>query len=1212
LIYLILTKNKSISTRLDHTTKQELLKLQEFLYDLSARNPFIHAKVKNIHCLQTKKGKSLADLHKQAKFYQKEYGLDTTLLVHSYLSWKEPNKEEFYLSPFVYQTAKIISQRKIDREYRLEIDEGNMQLNPILRKSLGRFYDIHFPEDFEDIESLHESLIDQLSSKKSDIERLTSPEDAAGWAIVNYPSVGNFNYKKSLLGADYDVILEQNHSLANAFFSQGQINEISQDDLTEVVELDQSQRAALQFAQTNNLVIQGPPGTGKSQTIVGLIGSYLASGKKVLFVSQKRSALDVVRNRLKEIDLAHLAAYFNTEKDEKKSFYLNLKKSWEELRESGKTDIPKNNLRADLVDFYLSTYQIHDDRLGTSIFDLVKELSLKSADLRNRSLKGVVPSLADWKKEEDKLFRIEKQLQKHTASKSISTSFLINLNKAVFSELDPITKLDERLKTLITTLGTIVDLSERYNLTVNLKRFTQLSLACSILNMVNRSQLDILNEDSKSYKSFGNLAKKYHQIKLKVERAEQANKKWKNKPTKLEITELIDLLRHSNASRGILGILRRRNERLDWAFKDFDKNLSDIAKIQLLEELRNEWNLRTELQETELKLQQKYNVNAGHELDHILKLRNKLDELNKNVYMEILEHEQSEELIQSLSEIHPRIQDFNHLCRFIFNEVSKDRLSSLKLNLEQMARDIDGMRLLLPELQQYFKLPKLIRAFLKENPGNIEELTVAVAQHNLIEVTRLKTMFDELSGNALETELKRLIHEERIERQFNAKAIREKYKNGILDVDKLLTTPASKLKGDDKELKKRLKAQQRILMHEIAKSKQHMPIKEFIRNCWEILTAVHPVWIMNPLSVSERLPCFAEMFDVVIYDESSQIPLEDAVPSAHRAKQIIVVGDSKQMPPSSFFRTSNNSMTLLDQVESIFPKKMLKWHYRSEHPGLISFSNNHFYDNELLVLPPVDHHNPFDYHFIEGEFKDGKNITEAKAIADHISKTPVNPEQIGIIAFSKDQELEIRKQLSVKKINVENLLIRNLENVQGVERDHIIISVGYSKNEDGVLRMNFGPVNQESGSNRLNVLFTRSKKKISLFTSIKSSDFGLSDNYGVNCLKDYLSFVENFDTKIVGESSSFIELPEHIAYYGHQNGSSVDCFIDHFNASALLVDPCINEDNNADLYTIYNVMNRRFKSVKILLSQDRYHSSSRFENELTEFFKKKAPVNDRG
>ena len=254
------------------------------------------------------------------------------------------------------------------------------------------------------------------------------------------------------------------------------------------------------------------------------------------------------------------------------------------------------------------------------------------------------------------------------------------------------------------------------------------------------------------------------------------------------------------------------------------------------------------------------------------------------------------------------------------------------------------------------------------------------------------------------------------------------------------TKPAD-AKPADKKSKQNYKDEKRILLHELNKNQQHLSINQLAENCNTILAALQPVWIMNPLSVAQHLPCEREIFDVIIFDEASQIPLEDALPGIYRSAQLIVVGDSQQMPPGQFFSTNSDVKTLLDQASFAFQNVMLKGHYRSEHPSLIEFSNRTFYENELVTIPPLTNDPAIELKKVDGIFTENKNLIEAKAIADHYKHLlKKGVEDIGIIAFSREQQNEIERQIQLLKITPnEKLVLRNLENVQGIEKEIILI-----------------------------------------------------------------------------------------------------------------------------------------------------------------------------
>ena len=197
------------------------------------------------------------------------------------------------------------------------------------------------------------------------------------------------------------------------------------------------------------------------------------------------------------------------------------------------------------------------------------------------------------------------------------------------------------------------------------------------------------------------------------------------------------------------------------------------------------------------------------------------------------------------------------------------------------------------------------------------------------------------------------------------------------------------------------------------KKQRHAALKTSFENAKNLLLDVFPIWMMNPLTVSESLPCVANLFDVVVFDESSQVPLEDAIPSVFRSKQLIVVGDDQQMPPSRFFASAQDEVkTILDQSMEVGPCEMLKWHYRSKHPNLIEFSNRTFYRNELVCLPPSINGQAVEVIHVDGNYQAGKNTNECKAIAKYYSALNASQfEKIAIICFLRNRKKQFEKSL---------------------------------------------------------------------------------------------------------------------------------------------------------------------------------------------------------
>ena len=336
-----------------------------------------------------------------------------------------------------------------------------------------------------------------------------------------------------------------------------------------------------------------------------------------------------------------------------------------------------------------------------------------------------------------------------------------------------------------------------------------------------------------------------------------------------------------------------------------------------------------------------------------------------------------------------------------------------------------------------------------------------------------------------------------------------------------------------------------VLNGELAKKRAHLPIRVLLEKAGPAIQQLKPVFMMAPLSVAQFLKPGAVDFDLLVMDEASQIEPVDALGAVARVKQLVVVGDERQLPPTAFFkkltgedeREDDDDLTLQARdAESILdlclakgaPYRLLSWHYRSKHQSLIAVSNREFYDNRLFIVPsPYDaiagmglkfhkHDKPYD--------KYGKNPGEAevivKAILDHAERNP--SETLGVATFSVEQRSEILQQLEKARRSrpdlesffsadsVEPFFVKNLENIQGDERDVIFISATYGRNSEGVLNQRFGPLNREGGERRLNVLISRAKLRCEVFCNFSGADIDLerSPSRGIAALKMYLTFAE--------------------------------------------------------------------------------------------------------
>jgi very-short-patch-repair endonuclease len=338
-----------------------------------------------------------------------------------------------------------------------------------------------------------------------------------------------------------------------------------------------------------------------------------------------------------------------------------------------------------------------------------------------------------------------------------------------------------------------------------------------------------------------------------------------------------------------------------------------------------------------------------------------------------------------------------------------------------------------------------------------------------------------------------------------------------------------------------------VLAREAVKKRRQMPLRNLFKAIPNLLFRLKPCMLMSPLSVSQFLGPELMRFDIVVFDEASQIVPEDAIAAIYRGKTVVVAGDNRQLPPTPFFQKSLADETDWDETtedievfDSILeeclgidlPTKTLRWHYRSKHEGLIAFSNQRFYDGRLVTFPSV--HSSSEtlgvkwIHVPDGVYDRGgrrDNLREADVVADlvfeHFQKYP-REKTLGVVTLSLAQkeavedaiELKLKERPEYERFfgedRLQGFFVKNLETVQGDERDVIILSIGYGRDQQGRMTMTFGPLNKSGGERRLNVAITRAREKVILVSSIRSSDIDLeaSKASGVLTLYHYLDYAE--------------------------------------------------------------------------------------------------------
>ncbi|HSI10334.1 MAG TPA: AAA domain-containing protein, partial [Rariglobus sp.] len=535
-------------------------------------------------------------------------------------------------------------------------------------------------------------------------------------------------------------------------------------------------------------------------------------------------------------------------------------------------------------------------------------------------------------------------------------------------------------------------------------------------------------------------------------------------------------------------------------------------------------------------------------------------------------------LVRSLAELGGDFERFKTAITQLIDTPDSLTFAALRTLLSGLRRELRALPDLLPLLTELVDAPESLRYAVRNADIRLDQFEAAIAFKTLQNIYRADIALNRFDGRLLEAYRARIDEHHRVWLKTNAVVIRNQIRRLFREHVQISGLPAAQLTEQQKLFKKTYAAGRRELEHEFGKTMRHKSIRDLAAGeSGEVVRDLKPVWLMSPLSVSDTLPLDTALFDVVIFDEASQIPVEEAVPAVYRARQVIVVGDEMQLPPTNFFGGGGGSSSsdgadsddeaveridvdleadsFLAQAARNLPSTLLAWHYRSRSENLISFSNAAFYGGNLFTIPdrhlaPASRHEllvsipeqgatntdallgrSISFHFIEnGVYEQRRNRSEAAYIARVVRELLLRDTKhsIGIVAFSEAQQGEIESALDAladedknfatlleAEINREEddqfcgLFIKNLENVQGDERDIILLSICYGYDRDKKMLMNFGPINQRGGEKRLNVIFSRARHHMAIVSSIRYQDITNDYNDGANALRNFLRYAEN-------------------------------------------------------------------------------------------------------
>jgi superfamily I DNA and/or RNA helicase len=937
--------------------------------------------------------------------------------------------------------------------------EQNSFLNPFLSLEMKKALNL----DFQDKERAE--VIDQFLNTTL----FLSFEPTEGYA--------NLHPQRYELRKEWEALKQASQFSAALHQIIGDVEVVSETEQevfisNQIGPLDPDQRAAVAQVKTSSSVIYGPPGTGKSVVLSTIMAQALEKGQSALVVSDKPVALEVLVGKLTQHQLDQFCILL-PDSQTLAPFYKRLQQQFEHLLQSTNQDAVQFQ-----NDFLAQKYWMQRQQIEKLTGIPFHQLRTQFEPVNNAAVRPTKRWLS-WLLQQKELEQID-----------VDTRKILGLLQQYWQEASA-QALDQdwaQWNALYRELNT----KQHLHSISELHLFVTQSLRC-------------LQFQAGLYQTYGVLLDKEPEVHLKrLQQYQQINAKqahlnevlqvWKQIPTLKEW----EVLQQAANTSGWLAKRRWRNLEKNWLrlpgleLKALETNLkkywrSQEQKAQIIEKFANLG--IADLEE------------ASGLLIPLLKQHNAS---NWSWYRSLSSTEiqyycQHHQIAHQLQQLHhqlftPRAADFKLLQHTIASKINAliekhSFLQQIPFELWEGCSDLN-------QLQQ-----DLRNEFWADLRNHFPDLYA----HSASEIRPL-----------IEKDLKK---ETEIWQQNARQLIAKQYQN-FQDLQQLLVAPLHQLTAEQKEQRQNLRKGKAILVKEMAKSRQHLSIAAlFESHAAPWLRAVFPIWLATPTALAKRLPMQQALFDIGIFDEASQLPLSHAVGALQRVSKLVVAGDPQQMRPQSYFgQSAEGVVDLLHQAAFYLPSKHLRHHYRSEDPSLIEFSNQHFYDNALVVWPSKTDANSglFDHYIQDGCYEQQQNKREAQALANQLKSQLQSTQKFGVVAFSEAQlnciyqELNVAEQaLLEQRIQERSAFFLALEQVQGEECEILLISFGYAKNEAQQFSLKLGPMTQTQSGRRLNVLLTRAQKSLHFYSSVRAADFPSKRSAATNKLWEWFVFLEN-------------------------------------------------------------------------------------------------------
>lgn len=1156
---------------------------------------------------------ALRSLYRAAKLSIEENGANTLYLALGLMKWFEPKVEDKpRYAPLILVPMEMV-RRSFATGYIVRQRDEDVMVNTTLLEMLKQDFGIKIegldpiPEDENGIhtEKILSIFANAITSQKN-------------WEILPSSYLGIFSFSQFVLWNDLRNRADElaQNKLVKSLMdgklswdaeSMDSTRKISSGDTFLPIPTDASQLFAIQSAvEGKSFVLHGPPGTGKSQTITGIIANALAHGKTVLFVAEKMAALSVVQNRMEKLGLGDFCLELHSNKARKKDVLHQLMSASERISSHDPEEyLNSANRQEDLrkeLDAYADALQKIRGN-GFSFYDLLTmyetfkdaptiRMEDKTIDMLNREnflrdlqsigeLRAMVESLGDLASDPLRLIALQ----------NFDLSYDYRQN---------IPPLAEKYRLAAEALGTRCQpLSDKIRREIlsfsDIKELFELVQAFVLWQDLPREWASLLHEKN-AEEIFSNISKMAeHAHRAKILR-EQLGARWNEDLFEQNARNFYTAWQEA-CNKGVLFGYFAKQKVL--------KSLTPFAKQAIVAE-----NLGKDLdmlvsQNTE---QAEFEKSASS-LQQSIGFPDKREQTDweKMAYLAVQAQNTRKLLYENnISDVHAVYED---LANGGFDVADFSRAYEDFIKAKAALHAVLPMKESIAE--PYFPLQIAFAQTLANKTDYIREWAQLNAKLQEIAVLGLESFAQDifvLDPADLITAYQKTVAEKLLlktlqedptlanfsDATFSEKIDRFKQQNKILQEQtkqEIFHRLISRLPNFTKEAAR--SSELGILQKAIRSGGRGVSIRKLFQQIPNILPKLAPCMLMSPISCAQYLDT-GDHFDLVIFDEASQLPTAKAVGVLARGKEAIIVGDPNQMPPTSFFSGDRADEEHLEEedLESILqdclalsmPQTHLLWHYRSEHESLIAFSNRHFYENKLYTFPSIDDRQK-RVRFIDsnGIFDRGASRTnpiEAQQVVDEVIRRAKDPllskQSIGIVTFNISQQSLIEDLLekayaedpqldTLLNQSDEPIFVKNLENVQGDERDVILFSVGFGKDKEGKVYMNFGPLNQEGGWRRLNVAITRSRSEMIVFSSLKPEDIDLAKTQarGVVALKDFLNYAKNgmLTQKNHSEASAAQGIAESIRQFLQEQGYRVQTEVGHsrFKIDLAVLDPNDNE-----------------------------------------------------